>query len=236
MGPAQLFIPSPTGVITERSVCRRFSCRICENMSSEDVREPQIGSHDGDGEIRRNMELERKKAEVRKRLEEAGRAKRAKKGFLTPDRKKKLKVLLLKKATEDLKRKQMLEEGERQRVLQERILPLPDLDNLQKSDYRTIAEEMMERIVELESECYDTKYSVRQKEFEINELTITINDLRGKFVKPTLKKISKTEGRFDKIKKKEGAKVDFRATLKTVNTNKFALEESKSKGKADWVK
>ena len=41
---------------------------------------------------RRNAERERKKAEVRKRLEEAGRMKKAKKGFLTPERKKKLRV------------------------------------------------------------------------------------------------------------------------------------------------
>lgn len=40
-------------------------------------------------------ERERKKAEVRKRLEEAGRAKKAKKGFLTPERKKKLRVSFL---------------------------------------------------------------------------------------------------------------------------------------------
>jgi hypothetical protein len=37
-------------------------------------------------------ERERKKAEVRKRLEEAGSKKKAKKGFLTPERKKKLRV------------------------------------------------------------------------------------------------------------------------------------------------
>ena len=42
---------------------------------------------------RKAEERERKKAEVRKRLEEAGRAgKKAKKGFLTPERKKKLRV------------------------------------------------------------------------------------------------------------------------------------------------
>lgn len=34
------------------------------------------------------------------------------------------------KAAEDLKQQQMLREQERQRVLRERILPLPDLDNL----------------------------------------------------------------------------------------------------------
>lgn len=34
------------------------------------------------------------------------------------------------KAAEDLKQQQMLKEQERQRTLQERILPLPDLDNI----------------------------------------------------------------------------------------------------------
>lgn len=40
-------------------------------------------------------ERERKKAEVRARLEEAARAKKGKKGFMTPERKKKLRVSLL---------------------------------------------------------------------------------------------------------------------------------------------
>ena len=38
------------------------------------------------------MEIDRKKAEVRKRLEEASAAKKQKKGFMTPERKKKLRV------------------------------------------------------------------------------------------------------------------------------------------------
>ena len=41
---------------------------------------------------RKAQEREAKKAEVRKRLEEAGNKKKAKKGFLTPERKKKLRV------------------------------------------------------------------------------------------------------------------------------------------------
>lgn len=54
---------------------------------------------------------------------------------------------------------------------------------------------------------YDLNYKVRQKDFEINELSIAVNDLRGKFVKPTLKKVSKTDSQFDKLKKKEASKV-----------------------------
>lgn len=39
---------------------------------------------------------------------------------------------------------------------------------------------MAERLLQLESEHYDINYTVRQKDFEINELTILVNDLRGK--------------------------------------------------------
>lgn len=39
---------------------------------------------------------------------------------------------------------------------------------------------MAERLLQLESEHYDINYTVRQKDFEINELTISVNDLRGK--------------------------------------------------------
>ncbi|KAK0396981.1 hypothetical protein QR680_001931 [Steinernema hermaphroditum] len=185
---------------------------------------------------KRDAERERKKAEVRKRLEEAGRAKKAKKGFLTPERKKRLRKLLMIKAAEDLKREQMHREQERHNTLQERIMPLPDLERLSEDGCRAVAKEMVDRVMQLESECYDINYTVRQKDFEINELTIAVNDLRGKFVKPTLKKVSKMQGKFDKLKKKEGGKVDFRSNLKTVDTNKFALEEEKEKGKADWAK
>uniref|UniRef100_F1LEL9 Troponin I 4 n=1 Tax=Ascaris suum TaxID=6253 RepID=F1LEL9_ASCSU len=181
-------------------------------------------------------ERERKKAEVRRRLEEAGRAKKAKKGFLTPERKKKLRKLLMMKAAEDLKQQQMLKEQERQRVLQERIIPLPDLDNADDDELEQIAKDMAARLMQLESEHYDINYIVRQKDFEINELTIAVNDLRGKFVKPTLKKVSKTDSKFDKLKKKDQQKVDFRTNLKNVDTKKFALEEEKEKGKAEWKK
>lgn len=47
------------------------------------------------------------------------------------------------------------------------------------------------RIVVLEEAKYDLEYEVRQNDFMLNELTIQVNELRGKFVKPVLKKISK---------------------------------------------
>uniref|UniRef100_A0A914C619 Troponin I n=1 Tax=Acrobeloides nanus TaxID=290746 RepID=A0A914C619_9BILA len=184
-----------------------------------------------DEETKRAAERDRRKAEVRKRLEEAQRMKKAKKGFLTPERKKKLRKLLMLKAAEDLKQQQRLKEQERKRVLEERIIPMPDLDGLDQSELKDKAQTFADRIMQLESDTYDLNYTVRQKDFEINELTIAVNDLRGKFVKPQLKKVSKTEGKFEKMKKKE-TKVDLRSNLKIIDQKKFALDdEQENKGK-----
>nr|CAD2197908.1 unnamed protein product [Meloidogyne enterolobii] len=165
---------------------------------------------------RKNDERERKKAE----------------GFLTPERKKKLRKLLMMKAAEDLKKQQMLKEQERQSVLNERIVPLPELESSGEDELQRISKEFAESVIRLEREKYDLSYTVRQKDFEINELTIAVNDLRGKFVKPTLKKVSK----FAKLKTKEGQKVDFRNNLKTVEKKQFALEEKDEKIKVEWSK
>lgn len=196
---------------------------------------------DDDDASRKAEERERKKAEVRKRLEEAGRAKKAKKGFLTPERKKKLRKLLMMKAAEDLKQQQLLKEQERQRILQERIIALPNVDSIEdQGKLSQIYKEMMDRIIKLEADKYDVNYSVRQKDFEINELTIAVNDLRGKFVKPTLKKVSKYDNKFKKMQdEKKGDKADFRSNLKVVKKEN-AIEElmnvKKKSDKPEWSK
>ncbi|KAL3103109.1 hypothetical protein niasHS_002295 [Heterodera schachtii] len=199
----------------------------------------------GDEETDRVLKAdrERKKAEVRKRLEEAGRAKKAKKGFLTPERKKKLRKLLMLKATEDLKLQQQQRAEERQKVLHERIPQVPDnLETMNEAQLLVLGEKFRQRILSLEDSVYDLSYTIRQKDFEINELTIAVNDLRGKFVKPTLKRISKMDTQFDKIKKQNAAKVDYRSTLKNIGRDggKFAmLDEDSSRAdtsKAEWMK
>jgi len=179
---------------------------------------------DDEEEERRRAERERKKAEVRARLEEAGRAKKAKKGFLTPERKKKLRKLLMMKAAEDLKQQQLLKEQERQRILSERIIPLPDVDSINDvGQLQKIAQEMWKRVGEVEDSKYDLEYQVRQKDFEINELTIAVNDLRGKFVKPTLKKVSKYDS---KLSKSAGPqRQDFRGGLKVIKKDTFSIDK-----------
>ena len=51
------------------------------------------------------------------------------------------------------------------------------------------------------------------KDINISELNIAVNDLKGKYVKPTLKKVSKYENKFAKLQEK-AAKFAFANAMK----------------------
>uniref|UniRef100_A0A8R1HKC5 Troponin I n=1 Tax=Caenorhabditis japonica TaxID=281687 RepID=A0A8R1HKC5_CAEJA len=194
----------------------------------------------GEDAQRKAAEREAKKAEVRKRLEEAGNKKKAKKGFLTPERKKKLRKLLMVKAAEDLKRQQLLKEQERHKALADRTIPLPNVDSIDdKGQLEKIYGDLWSRLTQLEEEKYDINQIVSQTEAEINALTIEVNDLRGKFVKPSLKKVSKYDNKFKQSgEKKAGGKEDFRANLKIVKKDvmESITNVKKKDDKPDWSK
>ncbi|CRL04778.1 CLUMA_CG017835, isoform E [Clunio marinus] len=84
---------------------------------------------DDEAKKAKQAEIERKRAEVRKRMEEASKAKKAKKGFMTPERKKKLRLLLRKKAAEELKKEQERKAAERRRIIEERCGKPKMIDN-----------------------------------------------------------------------------------------------------------
>ncbi|CAD6237488.1 GSCOCG00002338001-RA-CDS [Cotesia congregata] len=68
----------------------------------------------------------------------------------------------------------------------------------------------------------------------ISDLNSQVNDLRGKFMKPTLKKVSKYESKFAKLQKK-AAEFNFRNQLKQVKKKEFTLEEEDKEEKPEWV-
>lgn len=177
-------------------------------------------------ERRKREEKERKKAEVRKRLEEAAKSKKAKKGFMTPERKKKLRLLLRKKAADELKKEQERKAQERRRIIQERTGKAKIIDGVNEASLTQILKEYHARMSKLEDVKYDLEMLVRQKDYEINELNIQVNDLRGKFVKPTLRKISKYDQKFAKLQRAtRSTEYDFRSNLKSVQSSKFKIEE-----------
>ncbi|XP_037783842.1 troponin I isoform X35 [Penaeus vannamei] len=182
---------------------------------------------------KKQEEIDRKKAEVRKRLEEQS-AKKQKKGFMTPERKKKLRLLLRKKAAEELKKEQERKAAERRRIIDERCGKAKNLDGANEAELESLCREFHKRIEGLEGDKWDLEHQIKMKDYQINELNIQVNDLRGKFIKPTLKKVSKYENKFAKLQKK-AAEFNFRNQLKTVKKKEFELEDDKGATKPDWA-
>ncbi|XP_056643320.1 troponin I isoform X10 [Diorhabda sublineata] len=190
---------------------------------------------DDEEKKRKQAEIERKRAEVRARMEEASKAKKAKKGFMTPERKKKLRLLLRKKAAEELKKEQERKAAERRRIIEERCGKPKLIDEANEEQIRSFCKTYHDRICKLEDQKFDLEYLVKKKDMEISELNSQVNDLRGKFVKPTLKKVSKYENKFAKLQKK-AAEFNFRNQLKVVKKKEFTLEEEDKEKKPDWSK
>ncbi|XP_043191062.1 troponin I-like isoform X7 [Amphibalanus amphitrite] len=204
-----------------------------EEYSSDD--EESGAQRAAEEEKKKRAEVDRKKAEVRKRLEETSLAKKAKKGFMTPERKKKLRLLLRKKAAEELKKEQERKAEERRRIISQRCGQKKNTDGANEADLVQICQAYQQKIEELEASKWDLEQEVEVKDAQINELNISVNDLRGKFIKPTLKKISKYENKFAKLQKK-AAEFNFRNQLKQVKKKEFTLDdEDKDSGKPAWA-
>ncbi|XP_045459503.1 troponin I isoform X15 [Melitaea cinxia] len=193
---------------------------------------------DDEAKKAKQAEIDRKRAEVRKRMEEASKAKKAKKGFMTPERKKKLRLLLRKKAAEELKKEQERKAAERRRIIEERCGKPKNIDDANEAELQTICQMYWHRIYNLEGDKYELERAIEIRKMEIADLNSQVNDLRGKFVKPTLKKVSKYENKFAKLQKK-AAEFNFRNQLKVVKKKEFTLEEedkeAKKAEKADWA-
>ncbi|XP_054267954.1 golgin subfamily A member 6-like protein 22 isoform X4 [Macrosteles quadrilineatus] len=175
-------------------------------------------------QIRKKIAIEMRKAELRAKMEEASKARRAKKGFMTPERKKKLRLLLRRKAAEELRKEQERKANERRWIIEERCGEPEDLEWASKDDLIDICEDYFQRIIEIESDKWDLEYEIRKQTFEIGELTQKVSDLRGKFQRPVLKKVSKYENKFAKLQRK-AAEYNFRSQLKIVRRPDYKPKE-----------
>jgi len=173
----------------------------------------------------------RKKAErERKRHEARENAEKKKRFGLTPEKKRKLKILIMQMVSEDLKNVAQAKLEAKTNYLNEKIKDLPDLQSSNEATLVSLCKELHRKIAEAEENRYDLEIKIRNRDYEINELTVKVNDIKGKFIKPTLKKVSKTKNKFAKIEKLvEPAEASFKANLKSTGIDKFALDEDKLK-------
>merc|ERR1712165_181636 len=151
----------------------------------------------------KQAEREKKQAEVRARLEATTAQGRKKKGFMTPERKKKLRLLLRKNAAEALKKEQEEKAKLRQEMIEQRCGKPKSREGLGENELRSLCNEYQEKICQIESDKYVLEKEVEFKDYQINELNIAVNDLRGKFIKPSLKTVKKKEFTMDDDQGKE---------------------------------
>jgi len=166
-------------------------------MGDEKKPEEAPASPAADGE----EDAEKRKAEVRARMAAEAEASKKKKGFMTPARKSKLRMLLRKKAAEELKKEEERRREEKRRVVGERCGEEKPTD-VPIEGLRDIVQEYYDHICATESSKYDLEMQLILNDFIISDLNAAVTDLRGKFVKPTLKKVSKFEDKFAALNKK----------------------------------
>jgi len=157
-------------------------------------------------------EAEKRKAEVRARMAAEAAQSKKKKGFMTPARKSKLRMLLRKKAAEELKKEEERKKEAKRRVVKERCGDEKNVDNIPIEGVREIVQQYFDHIMATESSKYDLELKLIYNDFVINDLTQKVTDLRGKFVKPPLKKVSKFEDKFAQLNKK-ASEFKFKAEL-----------------------
>ncbi|CAF0905374.1 unnamed protein product [Adineta steineri] len=185
---------------------------------------------DEDRSLTEDERKARKKADRERKRQEARDAAEKKKRFaLTPEKKRKLRLLIMKMATDNLKGEQQRRLEARKNYIEQRLKALEDVSSMGDAQLKSLCQDLYAQLKTTEEARYDLEFRVRKQDYDINELTIKINDIKGKFVKPSLKKVSKTEQKLSKIKKPKEDEPNFigLANLKQT-TNKFALKEEQA--------
>jgi len=184
-------------------------------------------------------EKERKKKEIRQRLEAQMKSTK-KKGFMTPERKKRLRQLLRRKAADEVKRQQELKEKERLKVIAERTGKMKPVNDVNEATLMSMCKEYHNRIYKLNEDKWDLELVTCIKEYEINDLQSRVNDMRGKFIIPPLKKVSKYQTQLEKMRQwtYKLAKMDLKGGLRPVKKELDLGEKEqsrKSEIKPEWV-
>lgn len=105
---------------------------------------------------------------MRARLEAQASTRTKKKGFMTGERKKKLRALLRRKAAEELKRQQEVKATERRRVILERTGPSRNFELMTEAELKTICKQFHEQTKKIESDKWDLEQAVGSKEIEVS--------------------------------------------------------------------
>nr|WKW76232.1 troponin I 3 [Blarinella quadraticauda] len=160
----------------------------------------------------------------------------AKKSKITASRKLQLKTLMLQIAKQELEREVEERRGEKGRALSARCQPL-ELAGLGFAELQDLCRQLHAQVDKVDEERYDVEAKVTKNVSEIADLTQKVIDLRGKFKRPTLRRVRISADAMMQALLGTRAKesLDLRANLKQVkkeDTEK--VKENREVG--DWRK
>merc|ERR1712066_249324 len=96
--------------------------------------------------------------------------------------------LLRKKAVDELKKEQERKAAERDRVINERCGAKKDFEAASMDDLKKICSELFDRWYNLEGEMFYLQREVILRDLSINELNMSVSDMKGKFISPPSKR------------------------------------------------
>ncbi|KAL2104224.1 hypothetical protein ACEWY4_001092 [Coilia grayii] len=162
-------------------------------------------------------------------------ARAIRKSKISASRKLMLKSLMVAKAKEDLEQEILDKEEEKQRYLAERVPPLKT-SGLSFADLQKLCEELHAKIDIVDEERYDIEAKVNLNTREIKDLSIKVLDLRGKFKRPTLRRVRVSADAILRslLGSKHKVSMDLRANLKSVK--KEDTEKKRPVEDSDWRK
>ncbi|KAJ8370399.1 hypothetical protein SKAU_G00104270 [Synaphobranchus kaupii] len=158
-----------------------------------------------------------------------------KKPKISASRKLMLKSLMVAKAKEELEQEIVDKEEEKERYLAERAPPLRTSD-MSFAELQELCQELHSKIDVVDEERYDIEAKITLNTREIKDLNIKVLDLRGKFKRPTLRRVRVSADAILRslLGSKHKVSMDLRANLKSVK--KEDTEKKRPVEDSDWRK
>ncbi|XP_035488849.1 troponin I, slow skeletal muscle-like [Scophthalmus maximus] len=157
------------------------------------------------------------------------------KSKISASRKLMLKSLMVARAMEELEQEFEEKEEEKSKYLEEKAPPL-QTSSMSLAELRTFCEELHAQIDVVDEERYDIEAKVLHNSREIKDLNIKVLDLRGKFKRPSLRRVRVSADAILRslLGSKHKVSLDLRANLKSVK--KEDTEKEKTVEVSDWRK
>nr|XP_040050413.1 troponin I, slow skeletal muscle [Gasterosteus aculeatus aculeatus]XP_040050414.1 troponin I, slow skeletal muscle [Gasterosteus aculeatus aculeatus] len=154
---------------------------------------------------------------------------------ISASRKLMLKSLMVAKAKEELEQEVVVKEEEKHNYLSERA-PALNISSLSLAQLQDLCRELHSKIDVVDEERYDIEAKVMLNTREIKDLNIKVLDLRGKFKRPSLRRVRVSADAILRslLGSKHKVSMDLRANLKSVK--KEDTEKKRPVEDSDWRK